>query len=203
MLLVVVPISLYHNGLALLVYGQNRRSTSTQPKAGGQKSRANQWVVFKSPDGEFTLEFPEKPKPQDVSQGPVTLIRGFGVTTADGTNFSINLQDIGGDPLARENNEWGENLEVLVSEADRAQNIRIIRSRRIAPNVLEMELLQEVSETNAQVNYLRRNILHHSRVYTLVCGPVVNNKKVDKPLCERYFNSMRFIAQTRKHAKRT
>ena len=190
----------YHKGFAALLYGQARTSTSPQTKARNRKPSAGQWYVFKSPDGDFTLAFPEKPKLQDVSQGPVTLIRGFGVTTDVGTNFSINFHDIGGDPLARENNEWSRNLEEVLSEADRAQNIRIIQSHRIAPNILEMELLQEVSETNAHINYLRRSIVRRSRVYTLVCGPVINNQKVDKPLCERFFNSMRFLNQTVKRA---
>jgi hypothetical protein len=195
-LLALVSIGLHQNGLAPLVYGQARASTSTKPKASDQKSRAGQWFVFKSPDGDFTLAFPEKPKLQDVNQGPVTLIRGFGVTTGDGTNFSINFHDIGGDPLARENNEWSRNLEAVLSEADRAQNIQIIQSHRIAPNILEMELLQQVSDMDAQINYLRRSLIHRSRIYTLVCGPVINNKRVDKPLCERFFNSMRFVTQT-------
>jgi len=200
-LLAFVPVGSYQKGFAVLLHAQARASTSTKPKAKNRKPRADQWYVFKSPDSDFTLQFPRKPDVQDVSEGPITLIRYYDVTTVDGTTFSINFHDIGGDPHARENNEWSRDLEQTVSDADRAQNRQIVQTHRIGKNIVEAEILQ-TENSGVRLNYLRRSILRGGRVFTLGCGPAISNKKVDRPLCERYFNSMRFITQPPKHAKR-
>ena len=201
MLLALAPVSLYQEGFVALVYAQARASTSTKPKARNRKPRTDQWYVFKSPDSDFTLQFPRMPDVQDVSEGPITLIRYYGVTTVDGTTFSINFHDIGGDPHSRENNEWSRDLEQTVSDADRAQNRQIVQTHRIGKNIIEAEIWQ-TEKSGAHLNYLRRSILRRGRVYTLGCGPAISDKKVDKPLCERFFNSMQFITQPPKHAMR-
>jgi hypothetical protein len=167
-------------------------NSSPRPKSG---ARSPKWYFFKSPDGDFTLQFPRKPDVQDISEGPITLIRYYGVTTDDGTTFSINFQDIGGDPRASQNNEWNRDLEETMAVADRAQNRQIVQTHRLGKSIIEAEIWQTVADTGAHINFLRRSILYHSRIYTLGCGPVINNKKVDQPLCQRFFNSMRFITR--------
>lgn len=171
-----------------------QRHLAGQEKTGPASSRrrADDWLTFRGPDGDFTLKFPQKPKLQEVAQGPATLIRSYAVTTQDGINFSINFHDIGGDPRSRENNEWSRELEEIMAAADRNQNIKVIQTHRLAKNVIEAEVLQALAESGSNINYLRRSILRRARVYTLACGPVINNKKVDRPLCERFFNSIRF-----------
>lgn len=177
-----------------------QRGRAGQGKSGPASSRrrVDDWVTFRSPDGDFTLKFPAKPKLQEVAQGPATLIRSYAVTTQDGINFSINFHDIGGDPSSRENNEWNRELEEIMAAADRNQNVQIIQTHRLAKNDIEAEVLQAVAETGSKLNYLRRSILRRARVYTLACGPIINNQKVDKPLCEKYFNSIRFISKRRR-----
>jgi hypothetical protein len=189
----------FPNRLANIASGQTPATTSSKPKA--EKRQPQNWPVFKSPDSDFTLQFPRKPDVQDASEGPITLIRYYGVTTEDGTTFSINFHDIGGDPRAPENNQWNRDLEAIVSAADRAQNRQIVQTHRIGKNIVEAEIWQ-TENSGVHLNYLRRSILRRGWVYTLGCGPAINNKKVDKPLCERFFNSMRFTAQLPRHVKR-
>lgn len=201
-LLILGPDNLYQKGLAGLVYAQTRASTSTKRRWRNRKPRVELWYVFKSPDGDFTLQFPTKPDVQDVSEGPITLIRYYDVTTKDGTTFSINFHDIGGDPRARENNEWNRDIEAIVSAADRAQNRQIVQTHRIGKSIIDAEIWQTETDSGVHLNYLRRSILRRGRVYTLGCGPVINNKKVDKPLCQKFFSSMRFTNRVPKRAKR-
>jgi hypothetical protein len=170
----------------------SKNNSPTRPKLNAKPGR---WYIFRGPDGDFTLQFPRKPDVQDISEGPITLIRYYGVTTDDGTTFSINFQDIGGDPRASQNNEWNRDLEETVAVADRAQNRQIVQTHRLGKSIIEAEIWQTVADTGAHINFLRRSILYHSRIYTLGCGPVINNKKVDQPLCQRFFNSMRFITR--------
>jgi hypothetical protein len=190
--LALASVSPYQKGFAALAYAQPRASASRKTRATNQKSRGDQWYLFKSPDGDFTLKFPKEPKLQDVAEGPATLIRSYAATTQDGNNFSINFHDIGGDPESSDNNEWSQELEEVMAVADRNQNIKVIQTHRLARNVIEAEVLQTVPETGSTINYLRRSILRRARVYTLACGSIINYEKVERPLCEKFFNSIRF-----------
>ncbi len=171
----------------------------TRPKL---RAKPGKWYIFKGPDGDFTLAFPEKPALKQVVQGPVTVLRSYEVTTDEGTTFSINFQDIGGDPNASESNEWIGGLEEILSAADRAQNVRVVQTHRLAKNIIESELWIPVTATGANINSLRRSILRRARVYTLGCGPAINEKAVNKPLCQRFFSSMRFLSPTPRRARR-
>ena len=175
------------------MYAQARASTSTKAKAKNRKARVDQWYIFKSPDGDFTITFPEKPELKQVEQGPVTLVRSYEVTTPNGTAFSVNFQDIGGDPNARENNEWDRNSEERVAAADRAENIRTIQTHRLAKNIIESELLIISPINGAELNALRRSMIRRARIYTLGCSSAIDKEPVDKPVCEKFFSSMRFV----------
>lgn len=120
----ILPFALagpYKKRLAALGHAQVRTS---KRKVRNRKTRVEEWVIFKSPDGDFTLTFPEKPALKQVEQGPITLVRSYEVTSRDGIVFSVNFQDIGADPKARENNEWITDSEVRLAAADRAQNVQ-------------------------------------------------------------------------------
>ena len=151
------------------------------------------WYTFTSPDGDFTLDFPRQPKRQQDGQGPMTLIRGYDVTTDEGLHLSVNFQDIGGDPQSRKNNEFAPDHEEVVTVAAREQGRRVVQVRRLAKNVIETEYRMTVEETGADINYLERSILLRGRVYTLGCGTVADGGDVDKALCRRFFGSMRFL----------
>lgn len=157
--------------------------------------RGRNWHIFKSPDREFSLSFPGKPNAEESTPGPFTDIRGYRFTTAGGLTFAINLQDIGGDPRATRSNEWGDELERALSEEDRKQRLRVVQMHRLAKNTVEFELWQNVPETNSNINYLRRTIIKRSRVYTLSCGWVIDGKRVNRSICRRFFNSMRFTRE--------
>jgi hypothetical protein len=166
----------------------------TQQKVRSKKpvARTGQWFSFKSPDGDFTLSFPSKPSPEQVGEGPVTDIRTYSLTTVEGTRFSVNFNDIGGDPNSRENNEWAKNSEKEIAAADRKAGFRVVQIHRLEKNLIETELWQPVGDTGVQINYLRRSILRRARVYTLACGSVINGEAVSKPTCQKFFSSLSF-----------
>jgi hypothetical protein len=162
----------------------------------------NKWYVWTSPDGDFRLEFPGKPSPKEGIEGPLTIIRAFEVTTNTGMSFSVNFYDLGGDPRAPENNEWSRESEAITSNADRVAGRRVVQIHRLEKNILEAEIWQTVTETGFDINYLRQSIVRRGRVYTLACGSVINGSSVDKPICRRFFNSMRFISKPSHRAQR-
>lgn len=157
------------------------------------KPIAERWHTLTGPDKDFTLDFPRAPKRAQDGQGPVTLIRGYDITTEDGTHFSINFQDIGGNPRSIQNNEFAAEHEEVVAAAAREQGRRVVQVHRLAKNVVEMEYRMMVEETKADIIYLERTILRRGRVYTLACGSVVDGREADKSICRRFFSSMRFL----------
>src|ERR1041385_2671107 len=75
--------------------GQSARALLTAP-----------WFMFRSPDGDFTLDFPQKPERGKDFEGVISVVRTYDVYT-DRLDFHLNFQDIGGDPNARDRNEFG------------------------------------------------------------------------------------------------
>jgi hypothetical protein len=164
-----------------------------KPRAKRSGARVIRWLTFKGPDGDFTLSFPGRPGPeQQVDQGTITIVRAFGLTIVGGNHYSVNFNDIGGDPNARENNEWAKNTEELLAAADRKAGSRVVQIHRLEKNVIETELLESDPGTGAQINYLRRSILWRARVYTLACGSLLNGERLDQSTCQRFFSSLRF-----------
>ncbi|MDQ3743233.1 MAG: hypothetical protein M3444_02510 [Acidobacteriota bacterium] len=170
--------------LATAAQGRQIRRRNTQVIAA-------RWYTFTSPDRDFTLDFPREPKREQDNQGPVTLIRAYGLNTDDGMRFSVNFQDVGGYPRSNRNNEFAPDYEETVAAAARREGRRVVQIHRLAKNVVEMELWQTVEESKANLNYLERDILWRGRVYTLGCGSLVDGREVDKSICRRFFNSMR------------
>lgn len=186
---VVVTIAIYSNHS---VSSQTIKSSRTRSKSQGTQATTKKWFTFRGPDSEFTLLFPGKPRAEDSVPSPFSDIRGYRFTTPGGMTFALNLLDIGGDPNAAHNNRWNEELERLLSEADRKQGLRVVQMRRLAKNTTEFELWQEIPETNSHINYLRRSIIRRSRVYTLSCGWLIDRKRVDRLTCHQFFDSLRF-----------
>src|SRR5258705_2062660 len=154
------------------------------------------WYIFKCPDGDFSLAFPSKPEPFESGiEGPVTSIRHYQVSTKAGNHFSINLQDVGGDPRSRDANEFGQKDEVIAAAAARERGERVVQVQRVAKNIIEMEVWQPVKDTPNNLHRLDHAILRRGRMYTLGCGSLIDNKEVDKSTCQKFFKSIRFTAR--------
>lgn len=164
-----------------------------RPTRRSTRPAADQWYTFTSPDEDFTLDFPLKPRREREDQGPITLIRTYGLNTKDGMRFSINFQDVGGDPQARRSNEFSPDHEEEIAAVARRDGRRMVQIHRLAKNMIEMEYRMTLAEAGANINYLERTILRRGRVYSLACGSVVDGGDVDKSICRKFFNSMRFL----------
>lgn len=156
---------------------------------------AEHWYTFTDPDGDFALDFPRPPQrdPDEQGQGPSGPIKAYRVTAPGGTHFSVNFQDVHGDPHSPLNDEFASNQEELSVAAARKQGRRVVWVRRLAKNVIEMELWMTVESTGADINYVEHNVMRRGRVYTLACGSLVDGREVDKATCRRFFNSLRFL----------
>ena len=119
------------------------------------------------------------------------MIRHYHLSTKDREYFSVNFRDMGGDPTSRDANEFDAKAESSISVAARERGERVIQVHRRAKHIVEMEVWQPVKDT--WLHRLDRYIVHRARVYTLGCGSLINNKKVDKPTCRTFYNSIRFI----------
>ncbi|MDT5124147.1 MAG: hypothetical protein QOC96_3629 [Acidobacteriota bacterium] len=112
-----------------------RQPAAAQVQRGSERSTtpvAGQWYTFTGPDGDFTLAFPRKPNREQDTQGVVTLIRAYSITIESGMHFSINFQDLGGDPRARRNNEYDQTTEEMMADAARDRGERVVQIHRRA-----------------------------------------------------------------------
>lgn len=124
-------------------------------------------------------------------EGPVTSIRHYQVSTKAG-KYSINLQDMGGEPRSRDANEFGQKDEVIAAAAAQERGERVVQVHRVAKNIIEMEVWQPVKDTPDKLHRLDHAILRRGRMYTLGCGSLIDNKEVDRAVCRKFFNSIRF-----------
>ena len=123
------------------------------------------------------------------------MMRMYALNTEKGMRFSINFQDLGGDPRSAQNNEWAPYVEQMQTQAARNRGERVVQIHRLTKNVIEMESWQTVPQTGANQNYLNRSIIWRGTVYNLGCGSLVNNEVANKVICRRFFKSIRFTNQ--------
>jgi hypothetical protein len=101
----------------------------------------DRWYVFVSPDGDFTLAFPQKPTREPDGQGPRTPIKSYGLHTENRMRFSINSQGIAEGPIWNLANEWNEGYEQEQLARDRENNRRVVHTQRIDKHTFEAENL--------------------------------------------------------------
>lgn len=158
-------------------------------------TRIDPWYVFVSPDGDFTLSFPQRPNREPDEPGVKTPIRTYALQTQNGMRFSINSQGSFSEPDPRLANEWNDHYEKSLLSIDRKNNRRVINTRRIGKNGFETEIWDPNTDSGESINYIRQTILGQGRIYTLLCGSLIYGRTVDKSICRRFFNSMRFITE--------
>jgi hypothetical protein len=175
----------------LIAVALDIRTNGQQQSLSTKRATSASWHIFSVPDGDFSLAFPAKPLPSESeAEGPVTMIRHYHLSTKDGKYFSVNFQDMGGNPSSRDANEFDAKAEVSISVAARDRGERVIQMHRLAKHIVEMEVWQPANDT--LLHRLDRYIVRRARVYTLGCGSLINNTKVDKLTCRKFFNSIRF-----------
>ncbi len=182
---------------AILLIQPSIGTAQTGKRSRRAPAQIDRWYVFVSPDGDFTLSFPDKPNRESDGDGPVTPILSYGLYTQNGMRFSINFQGTSGDPNAPLHNEWDDEYERHLLATDRAEKRRVVSTRRIGKNTFEAEIWDSSSDSGDSINYIRQTILRQGRIYTLLCGSEIYGRHLNKPICRRFFNSMRFIPDTR------
>lgn len=182
-------------GLVLApLYGDSfAQQTSTRRQ---NIATADRWYVFVSPDGDFTLSFPEKPIREPDGQGPRTPIKSFGLYTENRMRFSINFQGLAEGPIWNLANEWNDGYAREQLARDRENNRRVVHTQRIDKHTFDAEIWDAGTDTGESINYIRRTIVRRARMYILLCGSEIYGRKVDKGTCRRFFNSMRFVDPT-------
>jgi hypothetical protein len=167
-----------------------QRPAKTKQRVAG----VDRWYVFVSPDGDFTLSFPQKPSQEPDEPGPATPVKTYALRIQNGTQFSINSQGSFGDPNSPLSNEWNDRYEQALLTKDRENNRRVVHTQRIGKNTFEAEIWD--SSAGERLNYVRQTILRSGRIYTLLCGSQIYGRKLDKSICRRFFDSMHFISDS-------
>jgi len=193
-----VKLRIFTIALATLVlaslYGGAFAQRARTPKH--NIATVDRWYVFVSPDGDFTLSFPQKPNREPDGQGPRTPIKSFGLYTENRMRFSINFQGLAEGPIWSLANEWNDGYSQEQLTRDRENDRRVVHTQRIDKHTFEAEIWDAGTDTGESINYIRRTIVRRARLYSLLCGSEIYGRKVDKGTCRRFFNSMRFLDTT-------
>jgi hypothetical protein len=179
--------------LASLYSGAFAQRTRTRKE---NIATVDRWYVLVSPDGDFTLSFPQKPNREADGQGPRTPIKSYGLYTENQMRFSINFQGLTEGPIWSLANEWNDGYSQEQLTRDRENNRRVVHTQRIDRHTFEAEIWDAATDTGESINYIRRTIVRRARLYSLLCGSEIYGRKVDKGTCRRFFNSMRFLDTT-------
>lgn len=91
----------------------------------------DRWYVFVSPNGDFTLSFPEKPNREADEPGPDSVFKSYGLYTQNGMRFSVNLSQLPMDPNLPSANQWTDEVERSLLADDRENKRHMVSSRRI------------------------------------------------------------------------
>jgi hypothetical protein len=168
------------------------RSDAQRRQSPATRSRKTESYTFFGPDGDFSLAFPAKPsRSHSENEESATMIRHYQLSTSEGNYFSVNFQDVSGNPRSVAANEFGADSESEISEAARQRGETVTQIRRLTKNTIEMEVWQATS-AEQKLHRIDRYIIRHARVYTLGCGSLVNGQEVKKSRCAVFFNSIRF-----------
>lgn len=149
------------------------------------------WYTFVSPDGDFTLSFPQEPTREPDTSGPATPIRVYSLYTVAAGNrmmFHVNFQDTSGDPDAKIHNEWDDGYEQALLAKHREEKRHVVQARRIGKNGFETEIWDSSSHIGS-LNMLSQTILRKGRIYTLGCSSAIYDRPVNKSICRRFFRS--------------
>jgi hypothetical protein len=159
---------------------------------------ASRWHVFRSPDSDFTIEFPAEPRLDEGAQKPgdVAARRRYSYY-GNSLWLSVTFQDLGFPPDSRQANDLGPNIEEILAAYTVERGGKTLRVQRLAKNILEEERSIPSKQTNKDRHVISRIIQRNSRMYTLGCVPLTDGRKVEKEMCRRFFNSFRITGVPR------
>jgi len=183
--------------ISLLIFQPSGGIAQKGKRSKQTRTRADRWYVLVSPDGDFTLSFPDTPNREADAAGPITPITTYGLHTKNRMRFSVNFQGLSANPDPHLANEWNDQYEQRSLANDRENKRRVVHTQRIGKNIFEAEIWDSSSDSGESINYIRQSIIQHARIYTLLCGSEIYGRPVDKSICRRFFNSMHFINDTR------
>ena len=123
----------------------------------GKRSRhaptqIDRWYVFVSPDGDFTLSFPDKPNREADEPGPDSVFKSYGLYTQSGMRFSVNFSQLPMDPNLPSANQWTDEVERSLLADDRENKRHLVSSRRIGKNTFEAEIWDASNNTGESLN---------------------------------------------------
>ncbi|MDX2042473.1 MAG: hypothetical protein SF097_14715 [Acidobacteriota bacterium] len=157
----------------------------TKPQSGNGKPAAKKgddWVVFQSPFGDFSVRFPSEPRAQASGKDGISPAY---ISEADEHLFLV--QGYRGDPL--EIGWTKQSLAKFLSEAKGIESWQLLSA-----NVLEHRaVLSRNAETGLTKPALARTHIYPGVIYVLIAGASSEGKSLDVALAKKFLNSFRFL----------
>ena len=173
-------------------------------RAGASNTRlptTQRWVTVNSPDKDFTIQFPARPK-QDERRGESgtddveTWVRRFYVFT-DTLMLAVNFQDLGYAPHSPFSDTLAPTFERKLKDVARRNGWKTVSVRRLSSSTVEVEAWQRSDTPAGYAHVLSRSVVRNGRVYDLQCRSALAGQKVDLRVCRRFLNSFRITGAPR------
>jgi hypothetical protein len=178
-------------GLHVFLVNEFERPGTSKPRLQATKG----WVKIDSPDKDFTVQFPARPK-QDERRGESgsgdleTPVRRFYVFT-DALMLAVNFQDLGYAPHSAFSDTLAPTFERKLKDVARRDGWKIVRVRRLSSSTAEVEAWQRSDTPAGYAHVLSRSVVRNGRVYDLQCRSSLVGQEVDRGVCRRFLNSFR------------
>ena len=189
----IVTLVLVNNTTAQ--HGNRKSGPSPSTQQNLPSITRQQWFTFNSPDKDFIVEFPTKPRRDADSEVPAGTMRNY-ILDTDSISFQLSYVDVGVEPTSREGNELPLSFRRSMLDQANERGWVVLRSELLRKNVYEQETWSPMKRNhNLRLHYVERNIVRYGRQYILSCSSLVPEQKVNPDLCYRFFNSFRVVRE--------
>jgi hypothetical protein len=183
----IFTVSILSSSAILNFPAREFRQSEVQHRA---RSSASRWHTFRSPDNDFIVEFPAKPRRDEDLSGDVAVLRGYSYIGSL-IWLSISFQDLGFEINSQQANDLGPHIDEILAAYTKGRGGKVTRVQRLAKNIIELEKVVPSRWSNKSRSSMSRVIYLNSRLYTLGCVPRPDGQKLNKKICRRFFNSFR------------
>lgn len=175
----------------------SKQESAAQGKsAGGQiaNNTDSKWFELSDANGEIVVSFPAQSQEREIDGSDSTASH-----TAYFANLVFNLtlhdmretREIKMEPIYL--NKFASSYAEVFTNKLRHDGWRIIYYRATATNKNEMEAWFPSSLAGKYLHQLSHQIMKNGWLYNLSCGSIIADQKVDPALCQKFFDSVRFV----------
>jgi hypothetical protein len=188
--------------ILLLIPGVAAQKLNSSSKATQKGKNANtvtqaRWRTFTSPNRDFVIEFPSKPRPGTKEEELGETMRRYD-STKGSLLFQLIFWETGFARTSRQGNQLPPDFSQDMIDQAKQEGWTVIRSQLLSNNVYEQERWTPLdSNPERKVHLIGRHIRRYGREYIITCSSLIPDKEVEREVCRYFLNSFRITGKPR------